>query len=108
MTEKSLATAATVRTWHVSHPKSFASLSPSAQATITPNAQGQFPKGRLAREAIEVYNKRQSKGEYVDGATRETARAQAKVAKSLRAKAAKRGFVGTRGPLPKAFLATVK
>ncbi len=104
MTEKSLAITSEVRSWFVGHPKTFARLSPSAQRTVVRDGL----RGRLSPEAIDLFNKSQRKSEYVLGATKVTARAQAKAAARLRARAAKAGHVGARGPLPKAFLATVK
>lgn len=105
---RSLATAADVRNWLVSHPKTLANLSAKAQATVAPNAEGKFPKGRLSPEAFNAYNKGQRKGEYVLGATKATAAAQRKAAvaarKAASRKASRKGVViGARGPLPKAF-----
>lgn len=110
---KSIATAADVRNWLVAHPKSLARLSPQAQATVLPNAEGNFPKGRLAQAAYVTFNKGQRKAEYVLGNTREVGKAEAKAAKQARQaaarKAARKGAtVGTRGPLPKAFIVTPK
>jgi hypothetical protein len=105
---RSLATAAEVRNWLVSHPKSLARLSTKAQATVVPNDKGQFPKGRLSPEASEAFNKGQRKAEYVLGATKVTVAAQRKAAvaarKAATRKASRKGIViGARGPLPKAF-----
>ena len=107
MSNKSLATAADVRTWLVAHPKSFARLSVAARNTVVA-PEGKSLRGRLHPEAFAAFNKGQRKAEYVLGATKVTAQAEAKAAakarKSAATKAARKGAtIGKRGPLPKAF-----
>ena len=112
MPDKSLYTATQTRQWLVDHPASLATLSEAEKRTVVP-VDGKFPKGRLARKAINVHNARNPKGEYVDGATRETAKAAAKAAKAARKaatrKASRKGVViGARGPIPAQFAVSRK
>ena len=107
MSDKSLATAADVRTWLVSHPKTLARLPQAAQHTVVA-PEGKSLRGRLHPEAFAAFNKGQRKAEYVLGATTATSIAQAKAAakarKNAATKAARKGeTIGKRGPLPKAF-----
>lgn len=97
------APAAEVRTWLVAHPKSLAKVSAKGQATVLPDADGNFPKGRLAAEAFGVFNKSQRLAVYAPGNTHKAEVAAAKAALKARQRAAKKGHTGTRGPLPLAL-----
>ena len=99
-------TAAHVRAWVASEPKRLASLTESARRTV----QREGLRGRLAPEVISLYNKGlKSEFKYVSGATKAQVTAAKAEAKALREQARAAGFeVKDRGPLPKAFMATLK
>lgn len=102
-------TAREVRVFLSADPKRLAALSPEARATVEPDAEGRFPKGRLHREAVKVHNQRRRTAQYVSGATKAANTAAKEQAVALRAQAVKAGYtVGARGPLPKEFLASLK
>lgn len=96
-------TAAVVRERMRSDAKRTAGLSEKALHTLT-------SRGRLHPEVIASYNKgRKADQRYVLGATRAAVTAQKAQNVALRAQAAESGItVGKRGPLPKAFLASLK
>lgn len=103
------ATAAEVRSWLVSHPKTLARLSEGAQRSVTREGL----RGRLSPEAYGAFNRGQRKAEYVPGNTLSAAQEAAKAAKAARKaaarKAARKGVtIGARGPLPKQFVAVSK
>jgi hypothetical protein len=109
---KTVVTTAQARNWLVAHPKTLARLSPKAQATVVPDENGNFPKGRLAAEAINLHNKSNPKAVYVLGQTARVAKEADKAAKAARKAAARKASrkgvtIGQRGPLPKAFSQTV-
>jgi hypothetical protein len=98
-------TAAVVRERMSADSKRTAGLSEAALHTLAPGA-----RGRLHPEVISAYNKgRKPAQRYVLGATRAAVTAQKAQNVALREQAAKAGItVGKRGPLPKAFLASLK
>lgn len=98
-------TAAVVRERMRADAKRTANLSEQALHTLAEGA-----RGRLHPEVIASYNKgRKSTQRYVSGATRAAVAERKAEAKAAREAAAKAGIkVGTRGPLPKAALASLK
>lgn len=99
---KTKVTAREVREFFQASEKRMAALSPEAQHTVREGA-----RGRLHAEAVKVHNQRRRTRQYETGASREAAYNQRVEAQSLRAQAQAAGFTGTRGPLPKEFLASL-
>lgn len=96
-------TAANVREYFQSDEKRMAALSPEARKTVEKGA-----RGSLHPEAVTLANKRR-KVQYVTGASKAAAGKAKAEAEALREQARKAGFpVGARGPLPKAFIASLK
>lgn len=98
-------TAAVVRQRMSTDAKRTAGLSEKALHTLAPGA-----RGRLHPEVIAAYNKgRKPAQRYVLGATRQANIAAKAEAQALREQAKAKGLtVGTRGPLPKSVLASLK
>jgi len=96
-------TAAVVRERMRADAKRTADLSDKALHTLN-------SRGRLHPDVIKAYNKgRKPAQRYTLGATREAVTAQKAQNVALREQAAAAGItVGKRGPLPKAFLASLK
>ena len=104
---KPTVTARDLRTYFNADPKRLDRLSPEARKTVEA-VEGKFPKGRVSPEAIADHN-RHRKVQYVSGASQAASASAREAAQARRAAAAEAGFtVGTRGPLPKAFLAQSK
>lgn len=104
---KPTVTAGQVRDYFNADPKRLAALSEDARKTVE-RVEGKSPRGRLAPEAVALHNKRR-KVAYESGASNAAKAAAKEQAASLRAAAREAGFeVGSKGPLPKAFLATLK
>jgi len=94
-------TAADLRAYYNADPKRIGRLSPEAARTVTYDAQGRSPKGRIHPEA---FSKARGKVKaYTPG---NTAKVKAQ-AVSLRAQAVAAG-AGKRGPISKAVLASLK
>lgn len=105
ITRPSNPTTAHLRAWVAADPKRLASLSEAARKTIV----GDKVRGRVHPEGRALYNKG-LKGDkvYVEGATKSQNVAAKKAAANLREQARSAGFeVAKRGPLPKAFLASL-
>lgn len=97
-------TAADVRAYFRADAKRMAALSEEAAKTVQENA-----RGSISPEAIEVHNKRRRSAQYVPGNSKAAVTKAKADAEALREQARKAGFpVGARGPLPKAFLASLK
>jgi len=98
-------TAAVVRSKMQGDTKRLAGLSDKALHTLRAGA-----RGRLHPEVIAAYNKgRKPNQRYVLGATRQANIAAKAEAQALREAAKAQGLtVGTRGPLPKSVVASLK
>lgn len=103
-------TAQTVRAYFNADEARLARLSDAARKTVE-FVDGKAPRGRLHADAVKAFNaKRRKTARYESGATKRVAQEQRDAAKALRAQAIAAGVAreGSRGPLPKAFLATLK
>jgi hypothetical protein len=106
---KRTVTAAEVREFFNSKPERMNALSPEARATVERRSDGRMPRGRLSPEAADRHNKVRRGVQYVTGATGAAKAEQKAAAVALREQAAKSGYpVGKRGPLPKAFVESLK
>lgn len=97
----SLFTAAEFRAYYNEVPARLDRLTASERKTVEYDANGYAPKGRIAPGAI-AKARGKAKG-YAPGNTHKVEVATAKANAAARAKAAKAGHTGTRGPLPLKF-----
>jgi len=98
-------TAADVRAYFRAKPERLSALSEAAQHTVAEGA-----RGKVHPDAIKAFNaKRRKDSRYVVGASKVVAEKSKADAQARRAALAAAGHkVGTRGPLPKALVATSK
>ena len=101
-TTKTTVTTSDLRDWFNADPKRIAALPEGDRRTVVV-VDGKYPRGRVAKSAVDLHNKRRPKAQYVTGATKAANAAAEARAKAAREAAAKAGLpVGKRGPLSNA------